>query len=152
MTRVGRSKDQLYCRSLFIGLMLLTKPLYSEVDSGIWFWAVTCSKSRYITVCEVINGFNIYSSSIKVLVSYEVLVAHSYICRKRIWVLQSFLTHSHLYLFLVTTQRLPLTKCSTSYSHWICSWTTRAKWSISRIWESFPKLSFRLIWGESYKT
>lgn len=59
--------------------------------------------------------------------------------------------HSHSHLLLVATQRFVLTRCNTLYSHWICSWTTRAKWSISRMWESFPKLSFRLIWGESYR-
>ena len=80
------------------------------------------------------------------------LAAHSYLYRRRIWLLQNLFTHSHLYLLLVATQTLPFTRHSRSYSHWICSWTTRAKWSVSRIWESFPKLSFRLIWEESYKT
>lgn len=37
------------------------------------------------------------------------------------------------------------------YLHWICSCTTRAKWSISRMQDSFPKLSFRRIfkWKQS---
>lgn len=128
------------------------KPLHSGLDFGIWFWAVTYSKSRCIIVCVVINGLNIYSTRITVLVFYQVLVTHGYVHRKRIWLFQNLLTHSHFYLLLVTTQILLLTRRRTSYSHWICSWTTRAKWSISRIWESLPKLSFRLIWGESYKT
>lgn len=32
------------------------------------------------------------------------------------------------------------------YLHWICSWTTRAKWSVSRMRDSFPKLSLRRIY------
>lgn len=32
------------------------------------------------------------------------------------------------------------------YLHWICSCTTRAKWSVSRMRDSFPKLSLRRIY------
>lgn len=35
------------------------------------------------------------------------------------------------------------------HSHWICSWTTRAKWSISRMCESLPSGSVRWIWKGS---